>query len=293
MLNIRTILQLLRVRQWLKNSLVLFPLVFSGHSREPQKVLATFLSMFAFCMVVSSVYIFNDLCDATRDQIHPVKKKRPLSSQKIQVRTALLIAGVLLIVGLSMALAVNFKVAVVILAYLLVHFIYNWRVRDWVFFDVLLIAIGFQLRIWAGCWAIGVMPSGWLQICVFFLSLLLGFTKRRSEIVVLGGNASGHRSSLVGYQSLPLDGIIIFLSVATMISYLLYTISPELIYRLGGHRMVFSSIFVDVGLGRYLYLVYVQKLGEDVSELILNDIFSMLNIVLWLLSIYFVLYGHI
>jgi len=293
MSNIKSSFELLRPLQWLKNALIMFPLVFSGHLMEAHQFFAAILTMIAFCSLVSSIYIFNDLSDILRDEHHPVKKNRPLTAKKISPEFAQGLAGVLLTMGLSLGLLVGKKVAMVMLIYLCLHFIYNWRVRDWVVADVLLIALGFQLRIWAGSVAVEVMPSIWLQLTVFLLSLFIGFIKRRGEILTLQEKAMRHRLSLSGYQLLPLDMMIIVLSVIIVISYIIYTFSHDLMTRVGNDHMFFSSVFVIFAVGRYLYLVYAKKQGEDAPELILKDLPSLLNIILWSVSIYLIMYLHL
>jgi len=293
MSNIKNSFELLRPRQWLKNALIMFPLVFSGHLMEANQFFAAIITTIAFCSLVSSVYIFNDLSDILRDEHHPVKKNRPLTAKKISPEFAQGLAGVLLIVGLSMGLMVGKKVAIVMLLYLFLHFIYNWRVRDWVVVDVLLIALGFQLRIWAGSMAVGVLPTVWLELTVFLLSLFIGFIKRRGEILTLQEKAPQHRLSLSGYQLLPLDMIIILLSVIIVVSYVIYTFSRDLMFRVGNDHMFLSSVFVLFAVGRYLYLVYATKQGEDAPELILKDFPLLLNIFLWSMSIYLIMYLHL
>ena len=174
--------------------------------------------------------------------------------------------------------------------YLALHCAYNLATKKIIILDVISIAIGFQIRIWAGSVVAGVLPSIWLQLCVFLLSLFLGFTKRRYELSALRDKAAEHRNVLSHYTSYLLDQIIIISSTLTIVFYGLYTMSPDIIDRIGNENMVYSLIFVIYGIFRYLYLVHVKKLGDDPGDVIFSDIPLMINITLWIFFIIYVLY---
>ena len=148
--------------------------------------------------------------------------------------------------------------------------------------DVLTVAFGFQLRIWAGSVAIGVMPSLWLQMCVFVLALFLGFTKRRYEITVLKLDGPSHRKVLSHYTSYLLDQLIMICATLAIVFYGLYAISAEIVARIGGYEMFYSTGFVIYGIFRYLYLIHVKKLGDDPGDILLSDIPLITNILLWI-----------
>jgi 4-hydroxybenzoate polyprenyltransferase len=170
------------------------------------------------------------------------------------------------------------------------HILYNLWAKNVVILDVFFIAFGFQIRIWVGSLAIGGMPSEWLQMCVFVLSLFLGFTKRRSELSALKEKAVEHRQALLEYNLYLLDQIIMITSTLTVVFYGLYTISQDIMTRLGNYHMVYSLGFVIFGVFRYLYLVHVKKLGDEPGELILRDIPMIINLVLWLGYIWLIFY---
>ena len=288
----KTILELLRVHQWVKNAFILFPLLFSGHLLQWDKFTSVLMALFAFCCLASGVYIFNDLLDFRRDRLHPKKKNRPLSAGLITPAMAWGLALPLLGIGIACSFWVNPGVGAVALFYIAIHVIYNLWAKNVVILDVFFIAFGFQLRIWAGGLAVGILPSEWLLMCVFVLSLFLGFTKRRSELSDLKERAAEHRHALLEYNFYLLDQIIMITAALTVMFYGLYSISPEVMARLGNARMVYSLGFVIFGVFRYLYLLHVKNLGGEPGELLLHDAPLMIDVLLWILFIAVAIYLH-
>ena len=147
--------------------------------------------------------------------------------------------------------------------------------------DVIFIAMGFLLRIWAGSVAAGVQPSVWLQMCVFLLALFLGFSKRRAELALLKSNAASHRAVLEKYSLYYLDQLITFTATLTVVFYGLYTISQDGILQSLGGGFVYSLIFVVYGMARYLYLIHKESAGGDPAETLFSDVPFLINILLW------------
>jgi hypothetical protein len=156
--------------------------------------------------------------------------------------------------------------------------------------DIFIIAIGFVLRVIAGALAISVFLSHWILICTFFLALFLGFSKRRHELLVLGDNHSLHRASLSDYGLDFIDQMISVTTASVVISYALYTVSPETIKHFGTDKMFYTIPFVLYGIFRYLYLVYKRKEGGSPTEALLTDKALALDILLWVLTILVILY---
>lgn len=274
-------IKLLRVHQWLKNGFIVFPLIFSGLFVEKEKDIDVCLVLFAFSCLASSIYIINDILDFKRDQQHPVKKSRPLAAGLISPEKALFFSLALMALGLGLGFMINTNAACLMLVYLAIHLIYNFYAKNIVILDVFFIAFGFQLRIWVGSMVIGVLPSAWLQMCVFVLSLFLGFTKRRHEISLLKEKASEHRQALLDYNVYLLDQIIVICSTLTIVFYGLYSFSDDILKRLGNTHMIYSLAFVVFGIFRYLYLVHVKNQGGEPGEVILHDKASLINIMFW------------
>lgn len=289
--KIKFLFDLLRVKQWVKNAFIFFPLIFSGKLFDPQIILNCIITFSGFCFVASGLYILNDYMDRHKDRIHPRKAHRPLAKMEIPRATiAPLVLGFVGI-GLIVCWQVAPSVLITALIYIILHLVYNFFVKSIVIIDVVFIALGFQIRIWAGALAANIIPSVWLQMCVFLLALFLGFIKRRYEINILGENAPGHRSVLSHYTIYLLDQIIIICSTLAIVFYGLYTISPDIVSRIGSHNMVYSVVFVIYGIFRYLYLSHVKRQGDDAGEALASDSPLLINVLLWILFICYLLYN--
>ncbi len=283
-------LKLLRVKQWVKNAFVLFPLIFSGQLSDITSVINVLTAFIGFCCISSSVYILNDFLDREKDKHHPLKSQRPLVQLKISPAVISLLVLGMMSLGLFICYISEPIVLIPAITYIFIHLLYNWFTKKIVILDVIFIAAGFQVRVWAGALACAVLPSVWLQLCVFVLALFLGFTKRRYELSTLKNHASDHRSVLAHYTSYLLDQIIIICSTLAIVFYSLYTISPEITARIGSHNMIYSIAFVIYGIFRYLYLIHVKKLGDDPGEVLLHDKSLLIAVSGWILYICLLLY---
>ena len=272
---------LLRVRQWVKNIFLVFPLIFSGRFLEWKLWVDCWWGVIAFCLVSSGMYIINDIVDLKEDRLHAHKFNRPLAAGKIPVPSAVGIAAGVLALGLALSWEINREFFILATAYILLNTLYNLRAKHIVIVDVLMVAFGFQIRVLAGAAATHILPSLWLLMCVFVLALFLGFAKRRWEISNLESNASAHRAVLSHYTSYLLDQMIIISSTLSIVFYGLYTISTEVFQRIGGYGMFYSTPFVIYGIFRYLYLIHVRKLGGEPGDILLSDLPLLIDIILW------------
>jgi 4-hydroxybenzoate polyprenyltransferase len=231
-------------------------------------------------MASSSVYILNDIIDRKKDSLHPRKKERPIACGKISVRSGMLLSNALFLVSEGIALTVNPESAAVILAFIVLNIVYSLILKKQPFIDVMVIAAGFLLRIVAGAAAIHVDLSRWMLLTTFFLALFLGFSKRRSEIIITKGSDASR--SVLHFYSLELMNNLINISASlTIITYSLYVILSESMKKLGADRFIFTIPFVVFGIFRYLYLVYQQKDGADPAEILLQDKTIVITVLLW------------
>ena len=284
------IISLLRIKQWVKNLFIFFPLFFAGEFTHPGLILNATITFFAFCLTASGIYVFNDFIDAEKDRFHPKKSQRPLSQGSFNKSFIVLLIIALLVLGLWTAWIAGMQVFWIAITYVLVNIFYNLYAKRVVLLDVFFVAMGFQFRIWSGSAACDIIPSVWLQLCVFLLALFLGFAKRRYEIATLKDKASEHRSVLAHYTAYLLDQIIIICSTLAIVFYGLYTISSDIVKRIGNYNMAYTLVFVIYGIFRYLYLIHVRKMGDEPGELLFLDKPLFFNIFLWIASIGLILY---
>ena len=291
-MTLTDLLRMIRVKQWVKNTFVFFPLLFSGQLFDIPSQINMVFTFFAFCLTASSVYILNDLLDYARDRHHPNKAQRITIKGHLNKPFLIFMILFLLAAGLFLSLRINGLVLGVISLYVFLNVIYNLYTKRVVILDVIFIATGFYLRILAGAYAINVLPSVWLQMCVFILALFLGFTKRRHEMTMLREKAHEHRAVLEHYTAYLLDQLIMICSTLAIVFYGLYTISPDMVARMGNYDMVYSLVFVIYGIFRYLYLVHVKKLGDDPGEVLFSDFPLFIAIVLWTIFVGVIVYIH-
>ncbi len=285
----KALLKAMRPRQWTKNGFIFAALVFDKQLFLPDPLLRTIAGFALFCLISSSVYIFNDLADVEADRQHPQKKNRPIASGKLPVPAAWT-AGILLVLlalGFGYWLAPAF--ALVVGTYLLINLLYSKWLKHVPIVDVLILASGFVLRVGAGVTLIHVERfSPWLYVVMTLLSLYLGFGKRRAELALLANNAGTHRKVLEGYTLPLLDQYILIVSGTTIVAYSLYTFSaPNLP---DNHSMMLTIPFVLYAVFRYLYLIEVNQAGGEPEEILLTDRPLQLALFLWVLVVLVVFY---
>lgn len=275
-----SIFKLMRPKQWIKNLFVLVPLLFSERFLflgDIEKSIATFI---LFCLISSTVYIMNDILDVKSDRIHPKKRLRPIASGAVKIPQAIIALIVVLAVSLIGSYMLDIKLFIIILLYLLNNIIYSFKIKHIVIVDVVSIAVGFVLRVAAGAVIIDVKLSGWIILCTFFISLFLGFEKRRNEIIKLSDKATEHRKILDDYSEELLKQYSNIAITCTIVCYAMYTFIS---YK-SNNYMMFTNIFVVYGIFRYKYLADKKGTGGSPTEAVLNDINLLITVVLWALS---------
>jgi 4-hydroxybenzoate polyprenyltransferase len=275
--GLRSLLVSCRPRQWIKNGLVLVPLISSVNFRSADAVGRSVLAAVAFTLISSAVYLLNDVADRQYDRRHPAKKNRPIARGELSVPRAALAGLALGAVALALALFLGWKVLLEIALYALFNVAYSAGLRREPVLDVLLVSSGFVLRPVAGAFAIPVRVSPWLFVVSLLLSLTLALLKRRAELVSLQAAALDHRPSLSGYSVPFLDLLVAIVTGSGIISYALYTFQSE-----HGERLVLTLPFFLYGVFRYLYLVYERGAGASPEEIFLRDRRLQIDAVLYL-----------
>lgn len=271
----------MRPRQWTKNVFVLAPLVFSQSLTDGRSLARAATAFAAFCLAASAVYLFNDLRDRDEDRRHPLKKLRPIASGRVSPAAAAATAAVLAAGALAAAAGLGPSVVAILALYLALNGLYSLGLKTVAILDVLVLSLGFVLRVLAGGEAIGVAVSAWLLLCTIFVSLLLVVAKRRHELILLADGASDQRRVLDHYSPLLLDQMINVVTAGSVLAYALYSISPETVERFHTRRLVYTIPFVLFGIFRFLYLVYQGTSELNPTESMLKDAPFLINIALW------------
>ena len=272
----------MRPEQWLKNGFVLAPIVFSGLVGDPDAWLRTMVAVAALCAASSAVYLVNDVIDREADRSHPIKQNRPIASGEISVTTALVVAVFLLIAAAFASVWLGGWFPAVLAGYVSLVLLYSALLKRAVFLDVLVVAAGFVLRVVGGAVAIDVPVSRWILVVTYLLALYLALGKRRSELVLLGGEAGTHRVVL-GHYTLPMvDQAISVVLGATVVAYALYTVAPETVAKVGSEGLLATVPIVLYGLFRYLYLLHRHELGGSPTKALLTDRPLLVCVIVWL-----------
>jgi 4-hydroxybenzoate polyprenyltransferase len=276
--------RLMRPYQWVKNGFVFTGLLFGHAWHDPDLVTRVLIAFVAFCLVSSSIYTFNDIVDLKQDRLHPGKSRRPLASGQVSVSAAVMLAALLAVPGLVLAYAASPAVLIIVLGYALMNIAYSLRLKHVVILDVFIIATGFMLRILAGTIGVGIPPSQWLLLCGLMLTLFLGFTKRRAEIIALTDDKAAHRKVLEHYSPVLLDKMIGITAAGLIMSYSLYTMNPDTMRIHGTANLIYTVPFVMYGVFRYIYLLHHQSRGGDPSHDLLRDPHLLIVVGAWLVA---------
>ena len=281
----------MRPRQWLKNLVVFAALIFAKKLVFLPSLGRAAAAFVLFCCASGAVYIVNDLFDADRDRKHPQKARRPIASRALGVQPAVTAVILLLTVSLIAGFALSLPFGAVLLTYVVVNLVYSFWLKEVVIIDVMVIASGFVLRAVAGALIIDVPISHWLIMCTILLSLFLALCKRRQELESLE-DAHGHRTSLKDYSLGFIDQMINVVTPSTLVTYVLYSVSPEVEEKLGTRYLYLTVPFVLYGIFRYLYLVHRRGGGGNPAQALLTDRPLLLCVGLWALTIVVLLYAH-
>ena len=286
---LKALLKTMRPRQWPKNIFIFAALVFDEQLLNVEAFLRTLAGFVLFCLISSSVYIFNDLADVEADRQHPDKKNRPIAAGKLPVNIAWAVGIGLVIVSLSLGFLLSPSFAAVLVVYFLINMAYSKWLKHVPIIDVFVIAAGFVLRVHAGVTLIQVERfSPWLYVVMTLLALFLGFGKRRAELALLAQGAGSHRKVLDGYTLPLLDQYIMIVSGTTIVAYSLYTFSAPNVP--ANHSMMLTIPFVVYTIFRYLYLIEVKHAGGAPEEILLSDRPFQIAMILWAAAVIAIFY---
>lgn len=282
----------LRIKQWVKNVFIFAPMIFSMNFLQFEYVLNSTVAFFLFSLTTGGIYVLNDCLDKKRDQFHPRKKHRPVASGRLKVRDALIGAAVLIVVALILIFQFNREFFMISVIYIVMNIFYSLYFKKVVILDVMIIALGFVMRILIGGVINDIQLSTWILIVTFLLSIFLGLIKRRQELLKLNaGIQHGEtRKTLKKYNISLLDQLISITTATTLISYIMYVVNPDIQSKFHTRNLFLTIPFVLFGIFRYLYLTYTRDKGESPEEIIFSDLPFSLNMILWVIVFVFIIY---
>ena len=291
MSHLRNLVRLARPSHWIKNLFVFAALVFARKVADPGAWIATLEAFAAFCLASSGVYALNDVLDRKEDARHPVKCGRPVASGAVGVGTAVGFGLLLMVAAIILSFAVRQPFSLMIGAYLVLMFGYLLGLKRVAILDVLILAVGFVIRAYAGGVAIDVVVSHWLLLCTLTLSLFLGFAKREGERVALGAAASETRPMEWGlYTQRGLEHMMTVSATLALVTYMLYTVDERTVTEVVGNHWMFITVLpVLYAVFRFYGRAITGQVAGPV-EMVRRDPAFVLALLVWVAMVALVLF---
>lgn len=283
-------IKLIRPKDWAKNLFLFIPVFFAGRFFETEILLELLGGFLCFSLVASSIYIINDYRDIEDDRKHPVKQNRPLASGAVSRSSAIIICILFLALGFTGAWLIRDKFMFVLGIYFLLNLGYSFGLKNISVLDIMIIAIGFVLRVKAGAVIAMIGLSEWLTIMVFLLALFLALAKRRDDVLLKLVSGTDMRKAVKGYNLEFINIALALICSVIIVSYFMYTMSEDIVERLGTHRLYYTCLFVLAGVFRYLQLIYIRQDSQSPTKILYRDRFIQASILLWIISFYIILY---
>ena len=287
-------IRLLRPLQWLKNIFVFAPIFFSNNLLKPDFFWPTFVVFASFCLISSSIYCFNDLRDVEADRLHPKKCRRPIASGKVSVGSGyammvLCLIGALVLLPFAKSPNTPY-LYIIVVGYWLMNIAYCIRLKQYAILDVSIIAIGFVMRVLVGGVTTDIWISHWLVMMTFLVTLFLAFTKRNDDYRIFEQTGTKPRVSITGYNKTFINEATAIIASVTLVCYIMYTMSPEVIERMGTRYVYLTSGWVLAGLLRYLQNMIVYGLSGSPTKSLVKDHFVQFCILGWIASYFVIIY---
>ncbi len=267
----------------MKNLFVFAPLIFSLEFDKIAHVENSLAAFLLFSIAASSVYILNDIKDIDEDRQHPVKKERPIASGAVSIKSGVVLSLSLMFTGLIFSFLLNITFMFIILAYLVLNILYSLGLKHIPILDIFIISIGFVLRIFGGAVVISVRVTMWIILITFLLSLFIALAKRRDDIL-LSGTGLSTRKNIDGYNLPFVNGAMLVMASIVIVSYILYTISEDVINKFNAEHLYLTVLFVILGIFRYMQITFVENRSGNPTMILLTDKFLQISIILWLMS---------
>ena len=292
MTRIYALIKLLRPQQWVKNLFLFVPIFFAGDFFNTSKMVLLFMGFISFCLVSSAVYVLNDFKDIESDKLHPIKKFRPLASGMVNPPMALVVMAILGLAGLTISYFLSPQYSLLLIAYVVMNILYSLGLKNVSIVDILIVSIGFVLRTIAGGIIADVLISHWLVIMIFLLSLFLVLAKRREDMLEFVASGKAIRKSIANYNMDFINLTITMLSGVIIVSYIMYTVSPEVNERMKSTNLYMTSLFVITGLLRYLQITLVENKSGSPVRILYTDKFIHFTLAGWILSFFLIIYNN-
>lgn len=296
----KNIIRLTRPYQWIKNGFIFLPIFFGGELAHTESLIRVIIAFIAYCFTASAIYCFNDIIDVEDDRRHSVKCKRPIAAGEVTITQGYTLMALLILLSAGMLALLAYLTpgnteiwigtASVIACYFILDIAYCCILKHYAIVDICVLSMGFVLRIIAGSYAADVVPSQWIVLMTFLISLFLALAKRRDDVIRMKKTGEAPRHNTHRYNMTFINQSITITAAVMIVCYIMYTISPEVTARTDYDYQYLTTIFVLLGLLRYIQLTDVDNKSGDPTKLLYSDRFLQIDIVLWLLSYLLIIY---
>lgn len=287
---IQHISALLRLPQYIKNIFIFAPLFFAARFTELELIINASLAFVAFSFCASAVYIFNDYQDIEEDRLHDKKKLRPLASGQISTQAAFVLMAILILFAFALLWSLSQQASFVLALYLVMNIVYSIKLKHVAIIDISIISLGFVLRLFVGALVCDIPLSHWIVIMTFLLALFLALAKRRDDVLIYTQTGQKMRKVIDGYNLSFVDIAMNIMSAVVIVVYLLYTTSDLPLLKEGNH-LYLTTIFVIIGILRYLQITLVEENSGSPTQIVLKDRFIQIVCMLWVASFAWILYS--
>jgi len=290
MLSIASIIKLMRPHQYIKNLFIFLPIFFALKITDTHLLFNAFIAFIAFSLTASAVYTLNDYHDIEEDKQHPKKKFRPLASGAISKSQAIPIMVVLSTTGFALMATLSLKAVGILSTYVLMNIAYSFYLKHIAILDVVIIAIGFVLRLFIGSAVTDIPLSMWIVLMTFLLALFMALAKRRDDMLIYLDTGKKMRKVIDGYNLQFLDTAMSIMASVVIVAYIIYTSSAEVTARMNSEYLYLTGLFVILGIMRYLQVSFVLKDSGSPTRIVLKDRFMQLTLIGWVLTFAWILY---
>ena len=288
--SIREFLSIMRLHQYIKNLFIFSPLFFASKITDIELLFHASIAFISFSLTSSAIYIFNDLCDIEEDRQHPIKSKRPLASGMVSKPQAYFMMAILMFSGVILMLILPWNAVGVLVVYVVINIGYSLHWKHIAIFDVTIIAIGFVLRLLIGSAGTGIILSMWIVIVTFLLALFIALAKRRDDVLIYLNTGIKARKAIDGYNLQFLDTTLAIMAAVVIVAYTIYTTSDEVVERVHSGYLYLTSLFVILGILRYLQIIFVHLDSGSPTNIVCKDRFLQLVLCCWIIVFGWMLY---
>ena len=289
-MKLSLLIKLIRPHHYIKNMFIFLPLFFAMKITELSLFLDGIVAFIAFSITASAIYILNDYLDIEEDRKHFKKKYRPLAAGTISKKQAIIIMTVMGILGMFIMMTLSLKAGGILFLYILLNVAYSFKLKHIAILDVIIISIGFVLRLFVGSEVTDISLSVWIVTMTFLLALFLALAKRRDDMLIYLDTGKKMRKVIDGYSLQFLDIAMSIMASVVIMSYINYTSSSAVVERIDNEYLYLTSLFVIMGIMRYLQITFVLKESGSPTRIVLVDKFIQLTLIGWIATFSWILY---